>query len=149
MKKLPVNNMVFMVQREVAERIVAQKGRDAGAISLFCRYFSEPEIIEIVPAGSFYPPPKVDSALLKLRILDKPSVEVKDEKLLFRIIRASFSQRRKTLANGISSGIGMPKNEVNELLVSLGFSETIRGEALTLSDFARISDKISEINNKE
>lgn len=148
-KKLPVNNMVFMVQREVAERIVAIKGRDAGAISLFCRYFSEPEIIEIVPAGSFYPPPKVDSALLKLKILDKPSVEVVDEKLLFKIIRASFSQRRKTLANGISSGIGMPKNEVNELLVSLGFSETIRGEALTLSDFARISDKISEIKNKE
>lgn len=148
-KKLPVNNMVFMVQREVAERIVAQKGRDAGAISLFCRYFSEPEIIEIVPAGSFYPPPKVDSALLKLKILDKPSVEVKDEKLLFKIIRASFSQRRKTLANGISSGIGMSKSEVNELLLSLGFSETVRGETLTLSDFAKISDKITEIKNKE
>ncbi len=144
-QKLPVSNMVFMVQREVAERIVAEKGRDAGAISLFCRYFSEPQIIEIVPAGSFYPPPKVDSALLKLKILDKPSVEVKDEKLLFRIIRASFSQRRKTLANGISSGIGMSKSDVSELLVSLGFSETVRGETLTLSDFARIADKISEI----
>jgi len=148
-KKLPVSNMVFMVQREVAERIVAEKGRDAGAISLFCRYFSEPEIIEIVPAGSFYPPPKVDSAVLKLKILDKPSVEVKDEKLLFRVIRASFSQRRKTLANGISSGLGLTKGEVNELLVSLGFPDNVRGEALTLSDFARIADRITELKNKE
>lgn len=141
--RLPVNNMVFMVQREVAERIVAEKGRDAGAISYFCRYFSEAEIIRIVPAGNFYPPPKVDSALLRLKILEKPSVDVIDEALLFRIIRASFSQRRKTLANGISSGIGMAKAEVNELLKSLGFSETVRGETLTLEDFAAIANKIS------
>ncbi len=143
--RLPVNNMVFMVQKEVAERIAAKKGRDAGAISLFCQYFSEPEYIMTVPAESFYPPPKVDSAVLRLKMLDKPRVAVKDEKLLFKVIRASFAQRRKTLANGLSSGLGMDKSEINEILTGLGMSETVRGEALTLEDFATISDRIFDI----
>ncbi len=142
--RLPVNNMVFMVQKEVAERISAKKGRDSGAISLFCQYFSEPEYIITVPASSFYPPPKVDSAVLRLKMLDEPRVDVKCEKLLFKIIRASFAQRRKTLANGLSSGLSMEKSVINDILTSLGFSETVRGEALTLEDFAKIADKIYE-----
>lgn len=143
--RLPVNNMVFMVQKEVAERIAAKKGRDAGAISLFCQYFAEPEYIMTVPAASFYPPPKVDSAVLRLKMLDKPRVLVKDEKLLFQVIRASFAQRRKTLANGLSSGLGMEKADINAILNECGFSETVRGEALTLEDFAVISDKIYDV----
>ncbi len=140
--RLPVNNMVFMVQKEVAERIAAKSGRDAGAISHFCSYFAEPEIIMTVPADRFYPPPKIDSAILRLKMLDKPRVEVMDEALLFKIIRSSFAQRRKTLSNGISSGLGIDKAVVTDILTSLGFSATVRGETLTLEEFAEISDKI-------
>lgn len=141
--RLPVNNMVFMVQKEVAERIAAKKSRDVGAISLYCQYFAEPEIICTVPAGSFYPPPKVDSAVLRLKMLDKPRVEVEDEELLFKVIRASFGQRRKTLANGLSGGLGLDKQTITEIIKKCGFSETVRGETLSLEDFARISDEIS------
>lgn len=143
--RLPVKNMVFMVQREVAERVAAERGRDCGAISLFCRYFAEPELVKIVPAGSFYPPPKVDSALLRLKMLDKPRVDVLDEKLLFKVIRASFGQRRKTLANGLSGGLGIEKAKINEILENLGYSTTVRGEALALEDFARIADAVARL----
>lgn len=143
--RLSVNNMVFLVQKEVAERIAAKNGRDSGAISHFCSYFAEPEIIMNVPADRFYPAPKVDSAVLRLKMLDRPRVIVKDEKLLFSVIKASFAQRRKTLSNGISSGLGLAKSEVNELLISLGFPETVRGETLTLEEFAMITDKIYDM----
>lgn len=137
-----VKNMVFMVQYEVAERICADRGRDAGAISLFCRYFAEPEIIEKVPAASFYPPPKVDSALLLLKMRKKPPVEVKDEAMLFKIIRASFAQRRKTLANALSGGLGMEKETLFGIFDSLGIDRNIRGEKLSLSDFADICNAL-------
>ena len=137
-----VKNMVFMVQYEVAERICADRGRDAGAISLFCRYFAEPEIIEKVPAASFYPPPKVDSALLLLKMRKKPPVEVEDEALLFKIIRASFAQRRKTLANALSGGLGMEKETLFGIFDSLGIDRNIRGEKLSLSDFADICNAL-------
>ncbi len=137
-----VKNMVFMVQYEVAERICADRGRDAGAISLFCRYFAEPEIIEKVPAASFYPPPKVDSALLLLKMRKKPPVEVEDEAMLFKIIRASFAQRRKTLANALSGGLGMEKETLFGIFDSLGIDRNIRGEKLSLSDFADICNAL-------
>ena len=137
-----VKNMVFMVQYEVAERICADRGRDAGAISLFCRYFAEPEIIEKVPAASFYPPPKVDSALLLLKMRKKPPVEVADEAMLFKIIRASFAQRRKTLANALSGGLGMEKETLFGIFDSLGIDRNIRGEKLSLSDFADICNAL-------
>ncbi len=143
--RLPVNNMVFMVQKEVAERIAAKKSRDVGAISLYCQYFAEPEIICSVPAGSFYPPPKVDSAVLRLRMLDEPRVKVEDEELLFKVIRASFGQRRKTLANGLSGGLGMDKQTITEIITKCGFSETVRGEMLSLEDFAKIADEIYRV----
>lgn len=141
--KLPVKNMVFMVQREVAERIAAQRGRACGAITMFCRYFAEPELVRIVPAESFYPPPKVDSALLRLKMLEEPRVRVTDEKMLFKVIRASYGQRRKTLANGLSGGLGIDKAKINEILENLGYSATVRGEALALEDFARIADELA------
>ena len=137
-----VKNMVFMVQYEVAERICADRGRDAGAISLFCRYFAEPEIIEKVPAASFYPPPKVDSALLLLKMRKNPPVEVEDEAMLFKIIRASFAQRRKTLANALSGGLGMEKETLFGIFDSLGIDRNIRGEKLSLSDFADICNAL-------
>lgn len=137
-----VKNMVFMVQYEVAERICADRGRDAGAISLFCRYFAEPEIIEKVPAASFYPPPKVDSALLLLKMRKKPPVEVADESMLFKIIRASFAQRRKTLANALSGGLGMEKETLFGIFDELGIDRNIRGEKLSLDDFADICNTV-------
>ncbi len=137
-----VKNMVFMVQYEVAERICADRGRDAGAISLFCRYFAEPEIIEKVPAASFYPPPKVDSALLLLKMRKKPPVEVADEAMLFKIIRASFAQRRKTLANALSGGLGMEKETLFGIFDALGIDRNIRGEKLSLDNFADICNTV-------
>lgn len=146
--RLNVSNMVFMVQREVAERICADcKSRDYGAISLFCQYYTEPEIVCIVPAGSFYPAPKVDSAVLRLKMLENPRVSVRNETMLFKTIRASFSQRRKTLSNGLSGGLGIDKVKIAQMLSDLGYPATVRGETLSLKDFAEISEKISELLN--
>lgn len=145
----PFENITVMVQKEVADRICAKAGsKDYGAITLLCQYFTQPSIVVKVPAGSFMPPPKVDSAVLKLHVLDKPSVNVKDEKTLFKVIKASFAQRRKTLLNGISSGLSIPKDTAGELMLSAGIQPSIRGEKLTLEEFAALSDKIYEYNMK-
>ncbi len=145
--RLDIENIVVMVQKEVADRICAKAGsKDYGAITLLCQYFTEPSIVTKVPAGSFMPPPKVDSAVLKLHVLDKPSVDVKDEKTLFKVIKASFAQRRKTLLNGISSGLSLPKDVASQLLQSAGIEPSVRGEKLTLEQFAAIADKIYEYN---
>lgn len=147
--RLDIENIVVMVQKEVADRICAKAGsKDYGAITLLCQYFTQPSIVVKVPAGSFMPPPKVDSAVLKLHVLDKPSVEVKDEKTLFKVIKASFAQRRKTLLNGISSGLSIPKDTASELIISAGIQPSIRGEKLTLEEFAALADKIYEHNMK-
>lgn len=147
--RLDIENIVVMVQKEVADRICAKAGsKDYGAITLLCQYFTQPSIVVKVPAGSFMPPPKVDSAVLKLHVLDKPSVEVMDEKTLFKVIKASFAQRRKTLLNGISSGLSIPKDTASELIISAGIQPSIRGEKLTLEEFAALADKIYEHNMK-
>lgn len=144
--QLPVDDMVFMVQREVAERICADNNsKNYGAISLFCQYYTEPEIVTIVPAGSFFPPPKVDSAVLHMKMRKEPRVSVSDEQLLFRMIKASFSQRRKTLVNGLASGLGLEKEKIATLLETAGFSRTIRGEKLSLEDFAKICEEVKKI----
>lgn len=143
--RLDIENIVVMVQKEVADRICAKAGsKDYGAITLLCQYFTKPSIVTKVPAGSFMPPPKVDSAVLKLKVLKTPSVAVKDEKLLFKVIKASFAQRRKTLLNGISSGLSLPKDTAAALLQSAGIEPSVRGEKLTLEQFAAIADKIYE-----
>ena len=146
--RLPIKSMVFMVQKEVAERIAAKKGRQSGAITIMAQYYSEPKLVQIVPAGDFYPSPKVDSAVLKLTMLNRPRVEVSDEKVFFKTVRASFAQRRKTLANGLASGLGIDKAVINDMLEDLGYSKTVRGEALKIEDFARISDEIYNILQK-
>lgn len=144
-EKLPINNIVVMVQKEVAERICANPGKkDYGAISVLCRYYTEPRMITVVPAGSFYPAPKVDSAVLCMKILDKPSVSVKDEKMFFRIVKAAFAQRRKTLLNCLSSAFDVDKTQISALLEVVGINPGIRGEKLDTVDFAKISDVFSE-----
>lgn len=143
-ERLPLKNIVVMVQKEVAERLCAKHStKDYGAITVMCRYFTEPEIIRTVPAGLFVPPPKVDSAVLRLRVLDKPSVLVKNEKVFFRTVKAAFSQRRKTLLNCLSSNFDLPKDELSNLLENIGIDPKRRGETLDLNEFARLSDALT------
>jgi 16S rRNA (adenine1518-N6/adenine1519-N6)-dimethyltransferase len=144
-ERLPLNNIVVMVQKEVADRMSAKPAtKDYGAITVLCRYFTEPSVVTKVPASLFVPPPKVDSAVLKLHILDKPSVEVKNEKMFFKVVKASFSQRRKTLLNCLCANFPLPKNEMSDLLSSVGINPSRRGETLSLEEFAAVSDALTK-----
>lgn len=141
--RLPVKNIVVMVQKEVAERISAEPGtKDYGAISVLCRYFTKPELICVVPAELFVPKPKVDSAVLRLKVLEKPSVSVSDEKRFFRTVKAAFSQRRKTLLNCLASNFPYGKPALTEALESAGIDPRRRGETLSLEEFAALSEKL-------
>ena len=140
---VPVENVTVMVQKEVADRMQAGSGtKDYGALSLAVQYYAEPYIAANVPPNCFMPRPKVGSAVIRLTKHKTPPVQVKNEKLLFQLIRASFNQRRKTLQNGIKnfSGLNFSKEEVAEALEQMGVSPTIRGEALTLEQFAQLSN---------
>lgn len=140
----PIHSITVMVQKEVADRMQSGPGsKDYGALSLAVQYYSEPSIVQTVPPNCFIPRPNVSSAVIRLRRHEKPPVEVADEELLFKLIHASFAQRRKTLSNALSSGLGIPKEKTRELLKSLGLVENIRGEALTLQQFAELSGLIS------
>ncbi len=144
-EKLPIKNIVVMVQKEVAERIAAKPGKkDYGAISVLCQYYTNPRLVTIVPKGSFYPAPKVDSAVLCMEVQDKPNVEVSDEKLFFKVVKAAFAQRRKTLLNCLSSGFSCGKEVLAEILLGAGIEPTIRGEKLGLSEFAKIADALKD-----
>ena len=146
-------SITIMVQKEVAERIQAKEGsKDYGAITLAIRYYSTAETKMIVSANCFMPKPNVDSAVVKLTRHKDAIVDVNDEKLMNKIIRASFNQRRKTLVNGLknSSELHFSKEEIVEALRNLGFSETIRGESLTIQEFAALTNELKKIirNNK-
>lgn len=140
---VPLDSITVMVQKEVAERMQVGPGtKDYGALSLAVQYYARPEVMMTVPAGCFMPRPNVDSAVIKLTRHDKPPVAVSDEKRMFDIIRASFNQRRKTLVNGLgnAAGLNVKKESVSSALEKMGLSPTIRGEALTLGEFARLTD---------
>ena len=142
-EKLPIKNIVVMVQKEVAERIAAKPGKkDYGAISVLCQYYTNPRLVTIVPKGSFYPAPKVDSAVLCMEVQDKPNIDVLDEKLFFKVVKAAFAQRRKTLLNCLSSYFPCGKETLSGLLVEIGIEPTVRGEKLGLSEFAKIADAL-------
>lgn len=136
--------ITVMIQREVARRICAQPGTgDYGAFGIFVNYYMEPELLFDVPPSCFVPQPKVTSSVIKLRKREKPPVEVKDEKLLFKVVRAAFNQRRKTLVNALSSAFGnLNKNEIINLVENAGYDCRIRGENLNIGGFAKISDEI-------
>ncbi len=141
--KVPLDNITIMVQKEVAERMQVGPGtKDYGALSLAVQFYAEPEIVANVPPNCFIPRPTVGSAVIRLRRYSEPPVKVKDEKKMFSLIRASFNQRRKTLVNGLTnaSELGLTKEKVTGALEKMGLSETIRGEALTLAQFAELSD---------
>lgn len=139
--RLPIKSITVMVQKEAAKRLCAKpSSKDAGAVSCAVSYYSNPKVLFSVSSGSFMPAPKVDSSVIRLDILEKPPVEVKNEKQMFRLIRLAFQQRRKTLANAISAGNKFTKDEIFEALETCSLPKTIRGERLTLEDFARLSD---------
>ena len=138
-QKLPIENITVLVQKEAAERITAAPGtRQSGAISCAVAYYATPKTLFHVQPGSFYPAPKVISSVIRLDVRPNPAVQVADEKGYFALVRAAFGQRRKTAANSISSGLQLPKAQVNAALEAAGFDIRVRPEALTLQDFAAI-----------
>lgn len=143
---VPLKSITIMVQKEVADRMQVGPGtKDYGALSLAVQYYAKPEIITRVPASCFMPRPNVDSTVIRLERYEEPPVSVKDEKYLFAVIRASFNQRRKTLANGLTNAgnLGVNRQLVEEALTQMGLSATARGEALTLSQFAELSNYLA------
>lgn len=147
-KKVNVDGITVMVQKEVADRMKSGPGsKDYGALSLAVQYYSKPEIVANVPPNCFMPRPNVSSAVIRLKLYDEMAVKVENENLLFRLIRASFNQRRKTLVNGIknSGELNYTKEQVVEALAKMGLNENIRGEALTLEQFGELSDILNEM----
>lgn len=143
----PVENLTVMVQKEVADRMQVGPGsKDYGALSLAVQYYARPYIAANVPPNCFMPRPNVGSAVIRLTRHKKPPVEVKDAKLMFRLIRASFNQRRKTLVNGLNNSPEVPysKEDIAAAIERVGLSPTVRGETLTLEQFAALADSFSE-----
>lgn len=142
---VPLESITIMVQKEVAERMQVGPGtKDYGALSLAVQYYAKPQVKLTVPANCFMPRPNVDSAVIKLTRHKEPPVRVSDEKLMFDIIRASFNQRRKTLVNGLNNaaGLNIKKEDVLSALEKMGLPPAIRGEALTLEQFALLTDQL-------
>ena len=140
---VPIESITIMVQKEVADRMQVGPGtKDYGALSLAVQYYAEPEIVTFVPANCFMPRPNVGSAVIRLTRYDNPPVDVKDEKFMFALIRASFNQRRKTLVNGLTnaSNLKVTKEQILGALEEMNLSATIRGEALTLEQFATLAN---------
>lgn len=144
-ENLPIKSLTVMVQKEAAQRICASLGsRDSGALTVAVHYHSTPELLFHVSKGSFMPSPKVDSSVIKLNINKDKNIDVLDEKTFFRVVKASFMQRRKTLSNSLSSGLSIDKDKINDILKSQGIDEKLRAEKLTLEDFKKISDEVYE-----
>ena len=145
-EKLPIRNITVMVQKEAAQRLCAAPGtRDAGAISYAVAYYAEPKLLFSVQPGSFYPAPKVTSAVIRLDVREKPSVTVPngDEAAFFALIRAAFSQRRKTAANAIANGLHLPKAQVISALQAAGLDERSRPEQLTLENYCALQTALA------
>ncbi len=141
--KLPIDTITVMVQLEAAERMCAPVGsRAAGAVTVAVRYYSEPSVLFRVSAGSFLPPPKVDSAVMRLDLLKTPPVKVSNEQRFFRLVKAGFSQRRKTFVNSVSSDNSFSKAAAIESLTDMGLSADIRMERLTLEQLAELSERL-------
>ena len=146
-RRLPITHMVTMVQKEVAERMTAKPGsRIYGALSVAVQYYTEPQIVLDVPPRSFIPAPEVMSVVVSCRVRKEPAVAVQDEKLFFRVVKAAFGQRRKTLMNALKGG-GFPKEAVRDALEQSGIDPTRRGETLTLEEFGRLADAFAAEEN--
>lgn len=137
--KLPIKSITVMVQKEAADRLCAEVGsRDGGAVTVAVSYYAESEKLFFVPRESFLPPPKVNSEVIQLTIRKEPPVKVEDEDFFFKLVKAAFSQRRKTAENSISAGLGINKTVVAEALEKAGLERTVRAEKLTMEDFEKL-----------
>ncbi len=148
-EKLSFSSIIIMVQKEVAERIVAKPGKkDYGALTLAVSYYADAEITDLVPAAKFIPAPKVDSAVVKLTLLPSPPVDA-PERDYFRLVKASFSQRRKTLLNALAnSGLYGGKEKIREILEDMGYDSNVRGETLSMHEFSDLAIKLNDIKEK-
>ena len=139
--RLPIKSVVVMVQKEAADRLCAEVGsRDGGAVTVAVNYYAQSEKLFHVPKESFLPPPKVNSEVIKLTIRKEPPVKVANEEFFFKLVKAAFSQRRKTAENSISAGLNMPKSQVSQALEKAGLEKTVRAEKLTMENFALLSE---------
>ena len=148
-KHLPITDIVVMVQKEVAERMAAQPGgKTYGALSVAVQYYTVPEIALYVPPRSFMPPPEVDSVVVNCKVRQIPAVELIDEKMFFRVVKAAFGQRRKTLNNALKS-MGVDKNIIADVLDKAGIEATRRGETLTMEEFGAIANILVQMAKQE
>lgn len=144
--RLPIKSITVMVQKEAGVRLCAKPGsRECGAVTAAVHYYAEPKLLFNVSRGSFMPAPNVDSCVIRLDIRETPAVNVTDEKFFFRVVRGAFSQRRKNLANSLSSSISTDKQTVISAIKAAGLSENIRPEQLTLQQFADVSEQLSAL----
>ena len=144
---LPFDYITVMIQKEVADRLCSPAGgKDYGAITAVLSYYGEAEKLFVVPADKFIPAPKVDSAVIRIRLYKERPYHPKDEALMFRTIKAAFAQRRKTLSNALSAGFSeLTKDQINAIIADCGFEPTVRGERLDIAEFIQLSDKIGEL----
>lgn len=144
--KLPIKALTVMVQKEAADRLCAEVGtRESGAVTVAVSYYSKAEKLFSVSRGSFMPAPNVDSAVIKLHVADKPRIDVRDEKLFFKMVKSAFAQRRKTISNSVTSGLSLSKDDFRAACENAGISPTARAEALTLEELGRLADAIYDI----
>jgi len=147
--RLPLESVTVLLQKETAQRICAElPSRQAGAITAAIAWYTKPELLFVVSKGSFLPPPKVDSAVVRLTLRKEPPVPVKDEAMLFRVMRGAFAQRRKTMLNGLSAALNLPKEQMAALLEQAQVDPGARAEQLDLAAFARISDQLSLLGHE-
>lgn len=148
-EKLPLTSITVMVQKEAAQRLCAAPGtRECGAVSVAVHYRSKPQMLFSVGRGSFLPSPKVDSAVIRLDLLQEPPVQVEDEDWFFQVSRSAFAQRRKTAANSISATLHLPKPQVETALVAAGAQENVRAERLTLEQLGELANQLLAIRGK-
>lgn len=147
-EKLPVESITVMVQKEAGERLCAEVGsKNAGAVTAAVNYYAEAQELFSVGRECFYPSPKVESEAIKLTLRDKPPVDISDEKQFFKVVRAAFSQRRKSASNSLSAALGIPKAEVIKMLENLGFEPSVRAEKFSMDDFAAITKEVEKWKN--
>ena len=143
-ERIPVKSITVMVQKEAAQRICARVGtRDSSAVTVAVNYYSKPSMLFSVSSGSFMPAPKVDSAVIKLDISDKPEVEAVNEKIFFKVVKSAFAQRRKTILNSLSAGFSISKSDMAYILEKSNVAENLRAEQLSMKQIADISNNIA------
>ena len=144
--RLPVKSITVMVQKEAADRLCAELGtRQTGAVTVAVNYYAKAELLFKVSAGSFMPPPKVDSAVIKLSVYNEPAVKTDNEEMLFKVIKAAFAQRRKTLLNTLSNSMSFEKAQISQALDNANIPNTSRAEQLKLEDFAKIANELNKL----